>query len=143
MTPSSLGPAAKPSGTPLPSPAHGCDVVCDGARNLLQIRYVGCVAAADTKVEAEKLDALLAPLRKGFTLYADLSGLDSMELDCAPSIAKIMDKCRAKGISCVVRVIPDPDKDIGFNILSIVHYRRGVRVVTCQSRAEAERYLPR
>ena len=32
-------------------------------------------------------------------------------------------------------------KDIGFGILSIFHYARRVRVVTCETRAEAERVL--
>ena len=50
-----------------------------------------------------------------------------------------MDEFKAKGIGAVVRIVPDPAKDIGFNILSVVHYRRGVRVVTCQTAEEAER----
>ena len=65
-----------------------------------------------------------------------------MDLDCVPHLTKIMDLSRAHGVGTVVRVIPDPDKDIGFSILSIIHYRRGVRIVTCESLAEAERVLP-
>jgi hypothetical protein len=53
-----------------------------------------------------------------------------------------MDRLRAGGIRTVIRAIPDPNKDIGLKILSIIHYRRGVRIVTCDSRAEAERALP-
>jgi hypothetical protein len=41
----------------------------------------------------------------------------------------------------VVRVIPDPHKDIGLNILSLFHYRRGVRIVTCETLEEAMRAL--
>ena len=75
----------------------------------------------------------------GFTFITDLTGLGSMELECAPDLARLMDFCKARGIGTVVRIIPDPRRDIGFNILSIVHYRRGVRVVTCKDAAEAER----
>ena len=126
---------------PKASPGSGCEARCDPARNLIRIRYMGHVAAAETKAGAEELKALLPQVRKGFTLVTDLSSLDSMELDAAPHVAKIMDSCRAKGVSTVVRIIPDPKKDIGFNILSKVHYRRGVSVITCHDAAEAERYI--
>jgi hypothetical protein len=44
-------------------------------------------------------------------------------------------------VELVVRVIPDPTKDIGLNILSVFHYRHRVRVVTCQTMEEAARLL--
>jgi len=53
----------------------------------------------------------------------------------------MMDLCNKKGVETVVRVIPDPHKDIGLNIMSLFHYRRRVRVVTCQTLEEARRVL--
>jgi len=47
----------------------------------------------------------------------------------------------AVGVELVVRVIPDPHKDIGFNILSLFHYRRRVRIVTCPTLEEAMKAL--
>jgi hypothetical protein len=44
-------------------------------------------------------------------------------------------------VGTVVRIIPDPTKDIGLNILSVVHLRNGVRVLTLRDAAEAERVL--
>jgi hypothetical protein len=41
----------------------------------------------------------------------------------------------------VVRVIPDPQKDIGMQIMSLFHYDRRVRIVTCESLAEAMKVL--
>jgi hypothetical protein len=123
------------------SPGSVCEALCDDSHNLIRIRYVGHVAAAEVKVVVERLRALLPQVQKGFTLVTDLSALDSMELDCVPGLTNIMDSCKARGVSTVVRIIPDPHKDIGFNILSIVHYRRGVRVVNCHDAAEAERYI--
>jgi hypothetical protein len=117
------------------------DARVDATRNLLRIRYSGHVAAAEMKAGAEDLKGLLPQLKKGFTLVADLSGLDSMELDCVPYLTGIMDTLKARGVSMIVRIIPDPHKDIGLNILTIVHYRRGVRVATCRDAAEAERYI--
>ena len=43
----------------------------------------------------------------------------------------------------VVRVIPDPYKDIGLNIVSLFHYPRRVRIVTCETLEEAMRALER
>lgn len=89
----------------------------------------------------QEISAVLPQVRPGFTVVTDLSALNTMSLDCAPDLTKAMDAFRARGVATVVRVIPDPTKDIGFNILAIVHYRRGIRVITCKTRAEANRLV--
>lgn len=109
------------------------------SRNLIEVRYRGRVTADEVREVHGKVLDLLPKMRKGFTFLADLSDLESMELDCMANITKIMDACNGAGIGTVVRIVPDPRKDIGLNILSIIHYSRGVRVLTCQSQAEAER----
>jgi hypothetical protein len=109
----------------------------DKAKNLLKISYAQHVGAEDTKRVVERLPALLAEVQPGFRLLADLSGLESMDLTCVPHIEKTMDLCNKKGVEVVARVIPDPQKDIGMNILSLFHYRRRVRIVTCANLAEA------
>ena len=81
-------------------------------------------------------------MRRGFTVLVDISEVETMDLECVPDLTKIMDACKAAGVDTVVRIIPDPRKDIGLKILSIVHYGRGVHVVTCQDAAEAERVIP-
>jgi hypothetical protein len=111
------------------------------SRNLIEVRYRGRVTAAEVDAVCERVIELLPQMRAGFTFLADLSGLESMELDCVTGITRIMDSCNAAGIGTVVRVVPDPRKDIGLNILSIIHYRRGVHVITCQDHAEAERAI--
>ena len=45
------------------------------------------------------------------------------------------------GVGWVARVIPDPGKDIGMNILTAFHYPRRLRVVTCKSLVEAARAI--
>ena len=117
------------------------EIQADGARNLIRIRYLGHVTAVGVKSALALIESLLPQMRPRFTTLTDLSGLESMDLDCVPYLTKIMDLCRAKGIGTVVRVVPDPAKDIGFNILSLIHYRRGVKIVTCENLAEAERAL--
>jgi hypothetical protein len=118
-----------------------CEVQGDASLNLIRVRYLGHVTAAEMKAGVKEVMTLLPKMRPGFTMLTDLSGLDSMDLDCVPELTKQMDALRAKGVATVVRIIPDSSKDIGFNILAIVHYRRGVRVVTCQTVAEAAHAL--
>lgn len=113
----------------------------DKAANLLKIRYAQHVGPEDTKRGEEKLPALLEDLRPGFRLLTDLSTLESMELACLPYIEGVMDLCDKKGVEMVVRVIPDPHRDIGLNIMSLFHYRRRVRLVTCETLAEAMNIL--
>lgn len=117
------------------------DMQFDESRNLVTIRYFGHVTGAAMKGVTEHALAVLSKVRPGFTVLTDLSGLESMELDCVPGLTGMMDRFKAKGVGTVVRIIPDPAKDIGFNILAIVHYRRGVHIVTCETAAEAERVL--
>jgi len=83
----------------------------------------------------------LAKLQRGFRLLADLSELQSMDVGCAPFIEKAMDMCNEKGASMVVRVIPDPHRDIGLQIMSMFHYGGDVQILTCQTLAEAEEIL--
>ena len=116
-------------------------VEVDKANNLLKITYAQRVKPEDTKRVAEKVSVLLAELRPGFRLLSDLSGLEAMDLACVPDIKRMMDLCNKQGIEMVVRVIPDPQKDIGLNILSLFHYRRRVRIVTCEDMAEAMKVL--
>jgi hypothetical protein len=64
-----------------------------------------------------------------------------MDLACVPYIERMMDLFNKKGVETVVRVIPDPHKDIGMNIMSLFHYRRRVHIVTCKTLAEAMKAL--
>lgn len=121
--------------------ASGSTVSGDVSRNLIEVRYRGRVSTEEVKALSGVVMDLIPQMRPGFTFLADLSDLESMDLDCAPYITKIMDACNASGIGTVVRIIPDPRKDIGFNILSIIHYGRGVHILTFQDSAEAERAM--
>jgi hypothetical protein len=113
----------------------------DKTLNLLTIRYSGAIPAEEVERCAAEVELRLSELEPGFRLLTDLTGLESMEVKSAPHIRRIMDVCNQHGVAMVVRVIPDPYKDIGLNILSLLHYNRRVRIVTCQSRQEAKRVL--
>jgi hypothetical protein len=64
-----------------------------------------------------------------------------MDASCAPDLGALMDMCSARGMSTVVRVIPDPDKDIGFDIISQFHQHPSVKTQTHKSLAEAIKSL--
>ena len=122
-------------------PSVGIEI--DVARSFARVDFAGHISAADMKAEVDGAERRLPQLRAGFSVLVDLSGLQSMGLDCVPHLGKLMDLFKAHGVGLVVRVDPDPAKDIGFNILSITHYRGKVPVITCDTIAEAERALKR
>lgn len=113
----------------------------DPPQNLLVIRYRGSVGPDETARGLEEVRAALFQLQSGFRLLADLTELQSMNVACAPFIEKAMDLCNKKGASTVVRVIPDPTRDIGMQIMSLFHYGGDVRIVTCETLDEARAIL--
>ena len=113
----------------------------DTSRNLLRILYAGKVGPEETQACLEQVKRLVADVKPGFCLLADFTGLSSMDSACAPSVAGIMDACNERGVATVLRVIPDPHKDIGLSILSFFHYGRGVQTATYETLADAEKGL--
>jgi hypothetical protein len=103
--------------------------------------FAGRVEAAQLVDSFQDTASLLAELAPGFRVLADLTQLESMSIDCAPGIAKVMDLCAKAGVQLIVRVIPDPSKDIGFTILTRFHYPNKPRALTCQALVEAAQRL--
>ncbi|HZR16474.1 MAG TPA: hypothetical protein VFE51_04040 [Verrucomicrobiae bacterium] len=113
----------------------------DKSTNLIKMSYSGRVDPEQTQAYVPRMQAMLAEVQPGFRLLTDLRRLETMDLGCVPFIEQVMDLCDDRGISMVVRIIPDPHKDIGLNIMSLFHYRRGVRIVTCLTMEQAETAL--
>ena len=117
-------------------------VTTDRKRNLLTICYRGAgsrPAAVVTCLEAVRSE--LQHLQSEFKLLVDLTDLQSMDLGCATSIGEIMDVCNAYGVAIIIRIIPEPSRDIGLQIMSLFHYRNNVQTITCSSAAEANKVL--
>ncbi len=110
-------------------------------KQLLYLSFIQQVKVEDLKQARENVVTLLADLTSDFRLLTDLGRLDSMDVNCADEIGKIMELCDEKGVGLVVRVIPDHAKDIGLSILSRFHYRRAPRTVTCVNMVEAAKVL--
>ena len=113
----------------------------DQPRDLLIIRYSDHVGPDETERALEEMRLALANIERGFRLLADLTALQSMDVLCAPHIESAMDMCNGKGVTDVVRIIPDPRKDIGMQIMSYFHYGGDVRIVTCETADEAMNFL--
>ena len=109
----------------------------DVSRNLLTVTYCGHVVPRDFGPAMGKLEAGLAELKPGFRLLTDLGGLESMDVSCAPLIDKVMDLIDCRGVAEVVRIVPDPRKDIGFQVMSYFHYGANVAIVTVETLDEA------
>jgi hypothetical protein len=112
-------------------------VQLDQSRNALTISYGGRVTPDETRLCAGEVRLALTILQPGFRLIVDLTELQAMEVACSPLIANIMEICNAAGVAEVVRIIPDPTRDIGLQILSFFHYGTEVYIRTCASTEEA------
>ena len=113
-------------------------VELDQPGNALVVGYAGNVNAEETNRCAREVRAALMRMQPGFRLLVDLTGLESMEMACSAVIGSIMERCNAAGVAEVLRIIPDPTRDIGLQIMSFFHYRNDVYIRTCASAAEAE-----
>jgi hypothetical protein len=109
----------------------------DESGRVLTISYAGRVGAEDMKRCLGTLRDQMENLKPGFFLLTDLSNLEVMEASCAPDLGAIMDLCSAKGMKSIVRVIPDPTKDIGFDLISQFHLHPPVETQTHTSLADA------
>src|SRR5205814_2258188 len=112
-------------------------VELDRSKRLLVISAAQKVTAEEAKMVAERIREVLQDVAPGFRVLADFRGLQSMDSAAARHIAKIMDALAEKSVASVTRVIPDPHKDIGLNILSQFHYGPDVQIATFQTLADA------
>lgn len=111
------------------------------ARQLLHLRYFGHIKPAELKRSRAELQTLIAGLPPEMRVLADFSQLDSMSVDCAGEIGSVMELMDQHGVGLIVRVIPDPRKDIGLNILTLFHYKHRPKVATCANLIEAAKLL--
>ena len=118
-------------------------VEIDRSKRLLVIGALQRVTAEEAKLAAQRVRELLRDVAPGFRVLADFRWLESMDPAAAPHVAKIMDTLAEKGVSSVTRVMPDPHKDIGLNILSQFHYGPEIQIATFETLADALQSLTR
>lgn len=118
-------------------------VEADTTRQLLVLSVAGAVTVQEARETVARVREKMEEMAPGFVALADFRWLESMATAAAPFIAEIMDAFAAKQVSAVVRVIPDPHRDIGLNILSPFHYGPKVRLMTFETMADAIQALAR
>jgi hypothetical protein len=136
------------SAHPPKTPPHPAPAPCRTAENAFKVTiapegllvttvYCGNITADEMRAHLTDFTGVASRVRPGFVVLTDLSGLESMETNCLPILSEVMDLMNRLGVGRVVRVIPNPRKDIGFNILSMFHYRHGIPINTCETMEEA------
>jgi hypothetical protein len=105
----------------------------DPSKNQLTFVFSGAVTPDETTRWKRELPNLLATLKPGFKLFSDFSGVESIDLACAPDIEQVMDLLNKAGIVKVVRVISHPRQDIGLSIMSLFHYHRCISIITVET----------
>ena len=113
----------------------------DRKRNTVIVEFEGNVDAGQAKQFFTDLEKVRPKLEKDFKLLTDFSLVDTMEFKVKGEIEKAMDLFNAQGVSEIIRVIPDANMDIGFNLMSASHYSKQIKVHTLRSRQEAEAHL--
>jgi hypothetical protein len=96
-------------------------VEADESKRLLVISAAGKVTKKEVAAVAQQVREMMNEMTPGFRVLTDFRWLDRMEPAAAMHIAEIMDAFAEKKVAMVVRVVPDPHKDIGLNILSQFH----------------------
>src|ERR1041385_5754099 len=112
-------------------------VELDRSKRLLVISAAAKVTADEAKMAAQRIRKVLRDVAPGFHALADFRWLESMDPAAARHIAAIMDALAEKNVASVTRVMPDPHKDIGLNILSQFHYGMNVKIATFETLADA------
>lgn len=110
--------------------------------NRVILTLAGNFSITDARDSYAALERIAPQLKKGFMVITDLSGLEVMEEGTKQFFEKIMDLFNARGVSKVVRIIPDADKDIGLNILSLFHYSQNVPIHNYKTLEEAKGITP-
>jgi hypothetical protein len=113
----------------------------DPGKNVVIIELAGGVDAAQARLALLELERGLANVERGFKVLVDFTAVETLEPEVKGEIVKAMDFLDSKGIEEIVRVLPDPEPELGFNRLSAFHYSPRVRVHAVRTRSEGEALL--
>ncbi len=112
-------------------------VEADKSKRLIVISVAQHVTADEVKEVAKQVREIVQDAAPGFRVLTDFRWLDSMDTSASRHVAEIMDALADKQVGSVVRVIPNPQKDIGLNILAQFHYGPDIHSMTFETLADA------
>ena len=113
----------------------------DDCGHILTISFCRHVTAPCVEGSRRTIRDQMKHLRPGFALLCDLTHMEQMDAECAQTIGALMELCSSREMGVAVWVIPDPQKDIGMNLISRFHCWEPVRMHTRPNLAEAVRCL--
>jgi hypothetical protein len=113
----------------------------DAEHNAVVIVFEGEIDAAQVENAFIDIEMIMPRCSKGFKVLADFSPVSATEPEVQGELEKAMDLFNAQGVTEILRVLPDPDLDIGFDIMSRSHYSRQVQIHTLRSMDEARAFL--
>lgn len=113
----------------------------DPEHNAVVIEFAGHIDVAQVERYYPEMLKVIPKGVKGFKLLTDFTLVEEMDAQVQGIIKKIMDILNERGVTEIIRVVPDPEKDFGFNIMSAFHYSKKVKIVVLPSREEAEEQL--
>src|SRR5258706_5347198 len=90
--------------------------ILDPARHQACTKFIGHLTGR-ARAAAAQVEALLPQLKTGFSLLADFSQVEAMDMDTVPHLTRIRDRCREQGVGLIVRLLPAPERDIGIELL--------------------------
>lgn len=117
------------------------EVHADRERQILTIKLSQRVSAQEMESHLPRVNDELDKLKSGFIVFTDLSALEFMENTATDQIGTYMGIFNEKGVSRIVRLVPDPSKDVGFKLLAIFHYDEAIPTVTCETEDDAAKAL--
>jgi hypothetical protein len=106
--------------------------------NTISIEISGCFDLNQAEQIHKRLEAVLPDFKQGFILITDISSLQDIDNDVRISIKKSMDLINRHRPSRIIRIVPDINKDVGFNIMSMFHYSKDIKINTLQSPDQSE-----
>src|SRR5438046_10759956 len=112
-------------------------VESDRSKRLLVISAAGRVTKKEVESVALRVREMMKEATPGFRVLTDFRWLERMDPAAAVPLAEIMDALAQKDVAAVVRVVPDPHKYIGLNILSQFHYGPQINIATFGQLAKA------
>ena len=113
----------------------------DPKHNAVILEFAGKIDAAQAERLYLDIQEIVPRHGKGFKLLTDLTGVQEVSPEIRGAIKRLMDFLNGQGVTEILRVIPDPDQDIGLNIMSLFHCSKDVKFLTLQSREEAQARL--
>jgi len=113
----------------------------DAARNLLHLIVAGTLDKAAAKQLLEDVIKATSLLRQGFDVLSDFRDLKAIDREANRLVNDLMEFLTQQGVERVVRILPSEKENFGLSIMSIFHYGKDVRFVTCLNLEEAGKVL--